>query len=477
MRGRRGGPNGGLLRRLVERSIATLPSPRDEAARNLLRSIRDLVSGRPHRVSSILERRLVEQGWLLVDAYERLGTRKAGQVFAHEIKAWYAYARDTIENLEPWECGSGSLDIYENDNNRLRFRRTLDFVLPGDRIFDVGFGRGYLCGLLLRDGDVEAYHGIDVEPEFLSATESMLEANGLMGREVDVRLGNLFELDRRKLQASRPSLVICCEVLEHLNDPERALVTLANALPPDTDLLFSVPLHGRLESVWGHVTVFDVNRLRSMIKRARLTVHHVEPVANTWVLVVASRERAPNQRVLRQSSRPPRNVSRPLVHTYDFVDIDPGEITSVRYGDTLAEARTVDGGWVECKVNLKTSEPIGAKDRAGLTFPVDGLAALRIEVSLLDFDPVRVVRVRALSDKKVVGLWSWRPLPKQLKGRRSRRFSLRPGESSPFFRGGAFEANVPVDHVQVLVEIEGADSCAFGLRAAYLPKEADVASS
>src|SRR5690606_12630269 len=138
-------------------------------------------------------------------------------------------------------------------------------------------------------------------------------------------------------------------------------------LPPQSDLLFSAPLHGRLESVWGHVTVFDVHRLRSMIKRARLVVHHVEPVANTWVMVVASRERAPSQRVLRQSSRPPRNVSRPLVHTYDFVDIDPKEITSVRYGDTVAEARIVGGSWVECQVNLKTSEPDGSKDRAGLT--------------------------------------------------------------------------------------------------------------
>src|SRR5690606_12086490 len=111
-----------------------------------------------------------------------------------------------------------------------------------------------------------------------------------------------------------------------------------------------------------------------------------------------------------------------------------------------------------------------AKDRAGLTFPVDGLAALRIEVSLLDFDPVRVVRVRALSDKKVVGLWSWRPLPKQLEGRRSRRFSLRPGESSPFFLEDAFEAEVPIDHVEVLVEMKGANSCALGLRAAHLPR-------
>ncbi len=107
-------------------------------------------------------------------------------------------------------------------------------------------------------------------------------------------IGDLYDLTRDRLDELGATFVICCEVLEHVPDAEKALKVLADALPDGAELLFSVPLHGRLEGVWGHVSVFDAARLKQMLDGAGLYAHHVEPLANTWSLVVASR--APSRR-------------------------------------------------------------------------------------------------------------------------------------------------------------------------------------
>src|SRR5699024_2685891 len=98
---------------------------------------------------------------------------------------------------------------------------------------------------------------------------------------------------------------------------------LADVLPEGADLLFSVPLFGRLESVWGHLSVFDVARLKRMLAGAGLIAHHVEPVANTWTFVVASKSSEPSERVRQARSRPPHNVSQPLADKRVFRNVAP----------------------------------------------------------------------------------------------------------------------------------------------------------
>lgn len=401
----------------------------------------DRPGGLDREGSDPLERAAVRAGWQLVDAYERLSLRGAARVFGHELDAWYAYARDTVPNLTPWK-GAAALRVYESDANRLRFRRTMDFVRPGERVFDVGFGRGYLAGLLLRDRALAAYHGIDIVPGHLRATRAMLEANGFADAEVEIRMGDVYDLTRDHVAAAGAELVICCEVLEHVPDPEKALRTLADALPDGADLLFSVPLHGRLEHVWGHVTVFDVARLKDMIEAAGLYVHHVEPLANTWTIVVASRHPEPSARVREATGRPPTNVSRPLTADLDFVDLPE---TALR-GDPAT-------GW---------------------EFPVRGLTALRLDLTPVDFTQVREVEVEVTAGTKRVGRWVWQPRPDQLARPGSRRFALRPGESSTTFQARSFGDLRAADRVVVRATAAPGHTAAFTLRAAYLPRSPEL---
>lgn len=378
----------------------------------------------------------VRAGWMLVDAHERLSTKGAEKVFGPELAAWYEYAARSVEPLRPagW---SGEYPMQEGRNNLLRYRRTMDFARPGDRVFDVGFGLGQLASLLIRDVGVASYHGIDVVEKFVPMVSELLEVNGLSDASVTVELGDLMALTREQVEATGATFVICCEVLEHVPDAEAALRILADALPDGVDLLFSVPLHGRLEAVWGHLSVFDVARLKSMLDGAGLVAHHVEPLANTWTLVVASRSAEPSQRVRAASSRPPVRVAQPLTRARDFVDVD-------------ADAMT----------------PVG--DLGGVSFAVDGLEALRLRLGLTDVTHVTRFVVTAFAGGREACRWTWEPQPFQIE-QPERRLAMRPGENSGHFVSGRANRLEHADRVEVTAEVAPGQTASFTVAAAYLP--------
>lgn len=494
-------PKSKSLRARIRRSVERLPSPRDEHALTLLRSARGLMKGTPatgvqQQPAVEKKQRTVEQaaierpvrtvpkldpvgpkldpigtdpaeqaavraGWQLVGAYERLSTAAARKVFEPDLQAWFAYARENIPELEPWG-GPGGMAHSETDTAKLRFRRTMDFVRPGERVFDVGFGRGHLAGMLMKERKLAGYHGVDIVDWHVKAFHEMVAANGLEDAEIGLTIGDLYDLTREQVEDTGANLVICCEVLEHVPDAELGLRKLADALPEGADLLFSVPLYGRLEPVWGHVSVFDTSRLKAMLDGAGLIAHHVEPVGNIWAFVVASRSPQASQRVLEASGRPDTNVSRPLSRRRDFIDLPAGDFSAK--GCELVPA---DDHAVTCVIASGGSP-------ATVSFPVrDGVEAARLKITFDDFEQVQQVHVRATQSRKAKprGEWIWTPKPGQVPGGTTKRLGLRPGESTPSFRTGPCGDLTKADRMQVEFTVPAGAAAKFTLWAAYLPAE------
>jgi 2-polyprenyl-3-methyl-5-hydroxy-6-metoxy-1,4-benzoquinol methylase len=408
-------------------------------------------------VSDPAEAAAVRAGWLLVDAHERLSRVAALEVFGHELDAWHRYADDTMALLK--DPSSSGATVPETETNRLRFRRTMDFAQSGDRVFDVGFGRGYLASQLMKERGIEAYHGIDVGERYLPFARAVFEANGLENASIDLEIGDLFDLTRAKVAATGANLMICCEVLEHVDDAEHALRTLAEALPDGADLLFSVPLHGRIESTWGHLSVFDVARLKHMLDGAGLHAHHVEPLANAWTLVVASRSPEPSQRVREATGRPPLRVSTPLVRQRSFVQITADDMSAV--GDR--ESTSVEP-------DVEDPEKVGCRlaSGGGVSFPVAGLEAVRVLFDAVDCQGVMRIDVTAYAGSTQVGEWSLKLLPGGLR-KRVHRYSMRPGETGVSFVGGPHHDLQSADRVEVTMVLEQGSTAEFGFKAAYLP--------
>jgi 2-polyprenyl-3-methyl-5-hydroxy-6-metoxy-1,4-benzoquinol methylase len=118
---------------------------------------------------------------------------------------------------------------------RWRSWRIADFdaltaSLPARTAFEVGCGEGQLTLRLLRRG-LEV-RGCDLDaPIVAKARQLVSEA----GQKAELRACSIYDLDP---EASAADLVVCCEVMEHLPDPEAALRILARMARPH--LLLSV---------------------------------------------------------------------------------------------------------------------------------------------------------------------------------------------------------------------------------------------
>ena len=404
-------------------------------------------------VSDPVEAAAVRAGWLLLDAHERLSSRGADRVFGHETAAWHSYAADTIGELV-YTLSDGKQLVPENKKNRLRFRRTVDFARRGEVVFDVGFGRGLLAAQLIKDRGIQSYHGIDIVDRYVPIATDLFHVNGLAPESLNLEVADLYELTRGRIAGTGATLVICCEVLEHVPDAELALKTLADALPEGADLLFSVPMHGRIEAEWGHVSVFDVARLKAMLDGAGLYAHHVEPLANTWSLVVASRDPAPSRRVRESTGRPAHRVSVPLSSRRDFVDVEAADMWQLGEGTV----RTKTTYAATC---VWTGE-------SGVSFPVRGIESLRMRFNVTDASHLTRLVATAHAGDEIVARWTWSPRPGELTPGVTTT-AMRPGEVGPRFVGGRHDGADRADRIELRATTTRGGSTQLVFRAAYLP--------
>ena len=104
------------------------------------------------------------------------------------------------------------------------------------QVHEVGCGEGFLSTMLARHGF--AVRGSDLAPAAVAAARGRAAELGLGAR---FRVADLYDLEPERDGAE---LVICCEVLEHVPDPGRAVQLLARLARPH--LIVSVPR----EPIW-----------------------------------------------------------------------------------------------------------------------------------------------------------------------------------------------------------------------------------
>jgi 2-polyprenyl-3-methyl-5-hydroxy-6-metoxy-1,4-benzoquinol methylase len=99
------------------------------------------------------------------------------------------------------------------------------------QVHEVGCGEGFLSTMLAQSG--LAVRGSDISAAAVAIARRRAAALGLA---VTFRVADLHDLS---LPDAGAELVVCCEVLEHLADPARALALLARLAQPY--LIVSVP--------------------------------------------------------------------------------------------------------------------------------------------------------------------------------------------------------------------------------------------
>jgi 2-polyprenyl-3-methyl-5-hydroxy-6-metoxy-1,4-benzoquinol methylase len=395
---------------------------------------------------------VVQSQWRVLERLERLSEADARDLHLATDAAQYAEAMAHLPELKQWSrLPDRNHKVYTSKSDQSRIWRVCQFLSSGDRVLDIGMGHGWTAGVLAQVVRPSAYAGVDLTDGKFDSVREMAEVNGIDASSWYLGVKDLYDLTPEWVEQHNPTILLLLEVLEHVPDPQQALTTIANSMGPDTELLFSVPILGRIESCWGHVSVFDTHRVRQLCKNAGLHVHWVEPLYNTWQLVLVSRS----------SKTPARLAWVPPVPLVDAT----GERPDAAEGDTPVQV--IDGDPFFHRASLKVSAlapsawttarsrprvcpfetggvridahaqrtVLGRAQYAGIAVPIEGLRVLRLEISLPE--PAGVSRLlvegRDAAGRRTV-LWELtrairRRMPKAL-----RTYVLRPGQAYGGFR-------------------------------------------
>ncbi len=133
--------------------------------------------------------------------------------------------------------GTGS-DKYETKNPLAQYMlKTFDDAVAElassvnpDTILEVGCGEGHITQILL-DHTQAKIHATDLSPTIVNIARENLDSSRLTFEAT-----NIVDLEP---QSHNAELVVCCEVLEHLDNPDKGLSKLAQLAQPYA--LMSVP--------------------------------------------------------------------------------------------------------------------------------------------------------------------------------------------------------------------------------------------
>jgi SAM-dependent methyltransferase len=122
----------------------------------------------------------------------------------------------------------------------------------GRDVLEVGIGHGSYHEYL---GKLGSYRGIDIDPENVASSRARYPG-------VSFELADICsEQFRSGFPPGSVDTVVSCNVIEHIEDDNRAVCNMANALTPGGHLLILVPalqqLYGDLDRLAGHHRRYD----------------------------------------------------------------------------------------------------------------------------------------------------------------------------------------------------------------------------
>jgi Methyltransferase domain len=284
----------------------------------------------------------------------------------------------------------------------------------------------------MRDTGISGYAGIDITARQIAAARKMAKAYNAASIPVHLEVMNIFDLTPEWVDEHAPDLVLLLEVLEHVPDAEGALATVARSVRENAAILFSVPTNGRIEHVWGHVSIFDGARIRAICAQAGLVIQHVETVQDQWVFVLATKSSSVPTRLIELINRSPAPESDEALPIPRFIGIPTTAVTLQRRRragrSTLEHDRD---GIARLTVGRRSSIRSQA---ATVRFPVPGVLRLRLELSFDDPSDVKNVEInfREAQGMRLVR-WIWDCIRQPATPDR-KTYVLRPGRRSDPFR-------------------------------------------
>jgi SAM-dependent methyltransferase len=137
----------------------------------------------------------------------------------------------------------------------------------GRNVLEAGIGHG---GYYQYFGKLGRYHGVDIDPASIEGARARYPGGDFEVADV------CSEEFRSRFSPGSVDTVVCCNVIEHIDDDNRAVANLANALTPGGHLLILVPalqqLYGELDRLAGHHRRYDKPMMRKAVTGAPVDI-------------------------------------------------------------------------------------------------------------------------------------------------------------------------------------------------------------
>lgn len=140
-----------------------------------------------------------------------------------------AYMRGLLVTQVLWSNHTKSLQFYS--------QRYLKLLKNEDKLLEIGPGHGLLMARAIEHLSDFAVTGWDISEASLRDTTDALDALGVT-KKYQLQARNLFEVADERFDA-----VVFSEVLEHLEEPEKAVKAIVNIMRPGGKLYVNVPIN------------------------------------------------------------------------------------------------------------------------------------------------------------------------------------------------------------------------------------------
>jgi 2-polyprenyl-3-methyl-5-hydroxy-6-metoxy-1,4-benzoquinol methylase len=167
--------------------------------------------------------------------------------------------------------------MWPNHARMLRFyvSEFLPRIPRGARVLEIGPGHGLLASVLLSNRADVQYVGVDISPRSISYSASAFAAAGIAGDRFELVVGDAGAA-HGSLAGAGFDAAICCEVLEHVDDPASLVMALNSRLAPGRAAFVSTVANMEAED---HVYLFhDEHEIRSLFVDTGFTVVADQPL-------------------------------------------------------------------------------------------------------------------------------------------------------------------------------------------------------
>jgi 2-polyprenyl-3-methyl-5-hydroxy-6-metoxy-1,4-benzoquinol methylase len=149
-------------------------------------------------------------------------------------------------------------------------------IPAGGHLVEIGPGHGLLAAEALREREDLDYVGLDISPRSVSYSIEAFTAASIDPARYRLQIGDASQLVPGDLGVDRVDAVVCCEVLEHVDDPAAVLGGIRSLVDVGCRVFVSTVANMEAED---HVFLFhDADHIESVVRDAGFSIDAEQPL-------------------------------------------------------------------------------------------------------------------------------------------------------------------------------------------------------